>query len=67
MKRKYVKHVEVKSKRRKVYEYLGMNLIFIEKSKVKINMDNYIERMINESPMKISKSDTALTTYGNIF
>ena len=28
-------------------------------------MDNYVERMINEFPMKRRKSDTALTPTGN--
>ena len=28
-------------------------------------MDDYVERMINEFPMKISKSDMNLTPYGN--
>ena len=30
-------------------------------------MEDYVERMINELPMKISKSDTALTPSGNKF
>ena len=42
-------------------EYLGMNFDFTEKSKAKINIDNYVERMINYFPKKISNSDTALT------
>ena len=42
-----VKHGEVKAKRGNVHEYLGMNFDFTEKSKVKIIMDNYVERMIN--------------------
>ena len=28
-------------------------------------MDDYVERIINESPMKTSKSDMALTPAGN--
>ena len=38
---------------------------FTEKRKVKINMDDYVEIMINEFPMKISNSDTDLTTHRN--
>ena len=29
-------------------------------------MDNFVERMINELPMRISKSDTALNPAGHI-
>ena len=65
MNRNNVKHVKEKSNRGKVHEYPGVTFDFTEKSKVKIKMDNYVERMINELPIKISKSDTALTPYGN--
>ena len=63
--RNYGKHGEVKDNRGKVHKYLGTNFDFKEKGKVKINMDDYVGRMINESPMKISKGDTALTPDGN--
>ena len=39
---------------------------FMEKSKVKIKIHNYVERIINEFPIKRSKIVTALTTYRNI-
>ena len=55
----YGNHGEVKSNRGKIHECPGMNFYFIEKGKVKINMYDYVEETINESPMKISKSDTA--------
>ena len=42
-----------------------MNFYFTEKLKVQINMDDYVERIINEFPMKTSKSDTALPPAGN--
>ena len=42
-----------------------MNFDLTEKSKMKINIDNYVERIINEFPTKISKCDAALTPVGN--
>ena len=64
----YGKHGEVKANRGKVNQYLGMTFDFTEKSKVKIDMDDYVENMIHQSPMKISKIDMALTTaVNNIF
>ena len=45
-----------------------MTFDFTEKGKVKIKMDRYVEMIINEFTMKISRSDTALTPAGdNIF
>ena len=43
-----------------------MTFDFMEKSKVKIKMDDYIESMMNESPMRISNSDTYLNPAGSI-
>ena len=65
MKYNYVNHGEMKANRGKVHEYLGITFDFTEKVKVKINMDNYVEKMINEFPMITSKSDTSLTPAGN--
>ena len=48
MNHNYGKHGEVKENRGRVHKYLGMNLDFTEKGKVKINMDNYVEIMINK-------------------
>ena len=68
MGRNYGKHDELKANKGKVHQYLGMKFDFTEKGKVKIKMDNYVESMINDFPMKISKSDTALTpSVNNIF
>ena len=68
MKRISITHGEVKANKGKVHVYLGMTFDFTEKSKVKIKMDNYFKRIINESPMKIGKNDMDLTTdKSNIF
>ena len=61
----YARYGEVKSNIGKVHEYLGMNLYFIGKEKARRNMDDYVERMINDFPMKISKSCMALSTAEN--
>ena len=45
------KCVKVMSNRDKVHEYLGMSFDLIEKARVKIKMDDYVKRMINEFPM----------------
>ena len=37
----------------------------IGKGKVKINMDAYFEKIINDFPIKIRNSDTYLTPAGN--
>ena len=58
-------HGEVKSNRGKLHKYPGMTFDFTGKSKVKTRMDDYVESIINEFPMKISKSYTALTPSGN--
>ena len=61
----YGNNGEVKVNRGKIHEYLGMNFYFTEKAVVNINMDNYVERIINELSMKTRNSDTALNPYGN--
>ena len=61
MDQNYVNHGEVNANWGKVHEELGINFDFKEKAKVKINMENYIERMINELTMKIIKSDMDIT------
>ena len=55
----------MKANRGKVHYNLIMTYDFTEKVNIKINMDYYVEIMINEFPMKISRSDTALTSAGN--
>ena len=59
------KHGELKARRGKVHKYLGMTFDFTEKSKVKVKMDGYVQRMINNFLMKTSNSDTALTPDDN--
>ena len=62
------KNCEVKSNIGKLHKYLGMNFYFTEKVKVKINMDDYVERMINDFQAKISNIDIALNpSKNNIF
>ena len=65
MNRNYGKNVEVKSNRGKLNDYFGMTFYFTEKAKEKINTYDYVENMINELLMEISKSDTDLTPEGN--
>ena len=65
MNRNYGKNGEVKFNRRRVRKYLGTTFDFTEKSDVKMKMDDYVEMNINNFPMKISNSDTALTPSGN--
>ena len=47
MNRNYGNNCEVKENIGKLHEYLGMNFDFTEKVNVEINMDDYVERMIN--------------------
>ena len=42
-----------------------MTFCFTEEKKVKFNMYGYVEKMINEFPIKISNIDTSLTPDGN--
>ena len=42
-----------------------MNFDFTEKAEVKINTDDYVERIINDFQMKIINSVKYLTPYGN--
>ena len=65
MNRNYGKRGEVKSNRLEVLKYLGINFDLSDKEKVEIKMDAYVERIINNSPIKINKSDMALTSTGN--
>ena len=68
MNRNYVKHSEVNHNRVKVHGHLGMTFYFTEKEKVEIDMDDYVERIINALPMKIGKISNYLTPdENNIF
>ena len=42
-----VKNGEVRVNLGKLHEYLGMNFDFTEKGKAQINMDDYVEIIIN--------------------
>ena len=57
----YGKHGEVKANKGKLYKFLIITFYFTEKGEVKIKMYNYVERINNDLPMKISKSDTDST------
>jgi len=57
----YGKHGKVKVHRGKVHDYLGMNLDFSEKGKVKIDMKSYVKDMIEEYPVQLSETDVAKT------
>ena len=60
----YIKHGEVNSNRGKLHDYLVIYFDFTEKEKVKIIVDDYVERMTNELPTKIGKIDTDFTPNG---
>ena len=61
----YSNHGKVKSNIGKLHKYLGTTFDFTEKSELKINMNDYFEKMINGFLMKICRSDTNLTLSGN--
>lgn len=47
--------------RGKVHTYLGMTLDFSRKGKVKIRMDDYVDRMLEEFPVKFKDTETQET------
>ena len=51
----YGKYKAVESTRGKKHDYLGMLVDFTEKGKVMIDMVKYVESMIEDVPVKISK------------
>ena len=61
MNQNHGKNDEVKTNIGKVHEYLGINFDFTSNAKVKINMDDYVESMINEYLIKISRSNREIT------
>ena len=63
--RNYGKLKRVTSSRGDVHEFLGMTIDFTEKGKVKFRMDKYVERMLEEFPMKFKSTDTAMTPASN--
>ena len=61
MSRTYGSIKPVKSTRGKVHKYLGMTLDFRKKGKVKIRMDEYVERMLTEFPIKFKEGQGVAT------
>jgi hypothetical protein len=57
----YGVHGEVVIHRGTRHDYLGMELDYSVKGKVKINMTKYVENMIEDFPEKIKTTDTAIT------
>ncbi|WP_288992819.1 polyprotein of Ty1/Copia retrotransposon [uncultured Marinobacter sp.] len=57
----YGEHGEVTIHRGKIHEYLGMEIDYTTKGKVKIGMIEYVANMLNDFPEKIKSTDTAIT------
>jgi hypothetical protein len=57
----YGKHGEVAMHRGKIHDYLGMEIGFSEKGKVKMGMTECVESMLEVFPEKIKSTDTAVT------
>ena len=55
----------VKATRGKIHKYLGMTLDFSKEGKVKIRMDDYVDRMLDEFPIKFEKNQTSATPAAN--
>ena len=55
---------EVTCTRGDVHTYLGMTIDFSKKGKVKIRMDDYVERMLEEFPVKFNEDDKQETPAG---
>ncbi|CAJ1946144.1 unnamed protein product [Cylindrotheca closterium] len=65
MNQKYGSIKPVKSKRGKIHEYLGMTLDFSKRGKVKDRMDDYVNRMLNEFPVKFKENEGCKTPASN--
>jgi hypothetical protein len=57
----YGEHGKVAIHRGKIHDYLGMEIDFSEKGKVKIGMTKYVESMLEVFLEKIKSTDTAVT------
>ena len=55
----YGSHGKVTTTRGGIHEYLGMTFDFTEKGKVKIDMIDYMEAMVDEFPMNFKPNETA--------
>ena len=64
MNQKYGNLKKVTCTRGKVHTYLGMTLDFSVKGKVKIRMDDYVERMLEEFPVKFKEDEKQETPAG---
>lgn len=51
--------------RGKVHKYLGMTLDFRKKGKLKIRMDEYVQNMLEEFPIKFAEASKQATPAGN--
>ena len=58
---KYGKYGAVKAVRGHFHDYLGMNLDFSEKGKVKVEMYDYIAKMVDESSLELGPNDVMPT------
>ncbi len=59
---------EVKASRGKVHDYLGMKFDFSTRGKVKVDMADYVAKMIDDFPEDLKPTDVAATPAGmNLF
>ena len=61
LQKNYGAHGEVSIHRGKVHDYLGMEIDYTEKGKVKIGMIKYVASMLEDFPQLFKKTDTAVT------
>ena len=55
--KKYGAYGAVKCTRGKIHDYLGMKMDFTEKGKVKVDMSDYIESMVDDFPVEFKPED----------
>ena len=65
LQRKYGTLKDVSVTRGKVHDYLGMTFNFENEGEVRISMDDYVARMLEEFPMEFKGEHTALTPAAN--
>ncbi|CAJ1937480.1 unnamed protein product [Cylindrotheca closterium] len=58
---------EVTCTRGRVHTYLGMTLDYSKKGKLKIRMDDYVQRMLDEFSVKLKEDDKQETPAGKVF
>ncbi len=59
LQKKYGGHGKVKAHQGKIHDYLGMIFNHRERGKVKIDMNSYVEDMLEEFPEDLKKTDMA--------